>query len=145
MSQVGPFTEPTNPVDDQGCQPERALRRSEPEGFSSLGRATESKIQENNHFKRSAPLRLKLVISRVFDDGSAGLGLHWTPPTQQRIKIRCRAVGSVRLGSTEGRSESNGHDELCQRIYNPPLQPPERRSRSAAERGLYPLQSRRVQ
>ena len=66
MSQVGPFTEPTNPVDDQGCQPERALRRSEPEGFSSLGRATESKIHENNRFKRSAPLRLKSVISRVF-------------------------------------------------------------------------------
>ena len=57
---------PANPVRDQGCQPERALRRSEPEGFSSLGRATESKIHENNRFKRSAPLRLKSVISRVF-------------------------------------------------------------------------------
>ena len=68
MSQVGPFTEPTNPVDDQGCQPERALRRSEPEGFSSLGRELNRQIHENNHFKRSAPLRLKLVISRVFDD-----------------------------------------------------------------------------
>ena len=45
-------------------------------------------------------------------------------------EIRDRAVESVRLGSPGGRPESNGHDELCQRIYNPPLQPPERRSRS---------------